>query len=95
MALTPSNMLALGTLAPGFSLPDVRTGKSVSLKDFAGRKALLVMFICRHCPYVQHIKDELTKLGSDYAGKDAALIGIMALLLLMVLVTYKDIARLF
>ncbi len=76
MALTPSTMLALGTAAPDFSLPDVKTGKTVSLKDFADKKALLVMFICRHCPYVQHIKDELSKLGRDYAGKDAALVGI-------------------
>ncbi len=78
MALTPSTMLALGTQAPGFSLPDVKTGRKISLRDFEGKKALLVMFICRHCPYVQHIKDELAKLGRDYASKDAALIGISA-----------------
>ena len=68
MALTPSTMLALGTKARDFSLPDVVTGKTVSLATFAGHKALLVMFICRHCPYVQHIKTELARLGKDYAG---------------------------
>ena len=50
MALTPSTMLPLGTLAPEFSLPDVVSGKTISLSMFAGKKALLVMFICRHCP---------------------------------------------
>ena len=67
MALTPSTMLALGTTAPDFDLPDVVSGKRVSLESFAGKKGLLVMFICRHCPYVQHVKLELGRLGKDYA----------------------------
>jgi len=76
MALTPSTMLALGTPAPDFELPDVVSGKRIRLSDLASKKALLVMFICRHCPYVQHIKEELTKLGRDYAKKDIAIIAV-------------------
>src|SRR5687767_5822885 len=78
MALTPSTMLALGTSAPDFRLPDVVSGKTVSIGDFSGKKGLLVMFICQHCPYVQHIKEELTRLGRDYANKDVAVVGISA-----------------
>lgn len=76
MALTPSTMVRLGTPAPDFSLSEVVSGRTISLSTFQGKKALLVMFICRHCPYVQHIKEELTRLGKDYAGKD---IGIAAI----------------
>lgn len=78
MALTPSTMLPLQTPAPDFSLPDVVSGKTVSLKDgeIASKKGLLVMFICQHCPYVQHIKEELMRLGRDYAKKDVALVAI-------------------
>jgi len=78
MALTPSTMLPLGTKAPAFRLPDVVSGDVISLDSFAGKKALLVMFICRHCPYVQHIKGELAKLGKDYADKDAGIVAISA-----------------
>lgn len=66
MALTASTMLPLGTKAPSFSLPEVVSGKTVSLSTFTGKPALLVMFICRHCPYVQHVKTELARLGKDY-----------------------------
>lgn len=76
MALTPSTMIALGTTAPDFRLPDVVTGKQISLDTFKGKKAILVAFICRHCPYVQHIKVELTKLGKDYASKDLGFVAI-------------------
>lgn len=76
MALTPSTMLPLGTKAPDFTLPDVTTDRPVSLADFSDAKALLVMFICRHCPYVIHVKDELARLGRDYAGKGLAVVGI-------------------
>ncbi len=76
MVLTYSTMLALGTSAPSFTLPDVVSGKSVSLEDFAGKKALLVMFICRHCPYVKHIEVELAKLGRDYKDKDLGIVAI-------------------
>jgi peroxiredoxin len=76
MSLTPSTMLPLGTTAVDFRLPDVVSGKTYSLKDFADKKALLVMFICQHCPYIQHIKKELAKLGRDYAKKDVGIVAI-------------------
>lgn len=76
MALTPSTMVPLGTPAPDFLLPEVVSGKQLSLKDFSGKKALLVMFICQHCPYVQHIKDELVRFGQNYLSKDIAIVGI-------------------
>ena len=76
MALTPSTMLALGTAAPDFQLKDVVSGKAVSLADFAGKKGLLVMFICRHCPYVQHVKKELARLGKDYFRQDVGIVAI-------------------
>ncbi|MBI1992348.1 MAG: thioredoxin family protein [Candidatus Omnitrophica bacterium] len=78
MALTPSTMLALGTPAPDFRLPDVVSGDTVSLATFAGKKALLAMFICRHCPYVQHVKEELARLGRDYTNKDVGIVAISA-----------------
>ena len=76
MALTPSTMLELKTQAPDFRLPDVVTGKTISLSTFAGKKALLVMFICRHCPYVQHVKGELARIGKDYSGKGIGIVAI-------------------
>lgn len=76
MVLTYSAMLPLGTKAPDFTLNDVVSGKPVSLGTFAAKKALLVMFICKHCPYVVHVKDELIKLTRDYADKDLAIVAI-------------------
>jgi peroxiredoxin len=76
MALTYSTMLTLGTKAPNFNLPDVSSGNTVSLDIFKSKKALLVMFVCRHCPYVQHIKHELAKLGKDYQNKDIGIVAI-------------------
>lgn len=76
MPLTESTMLAIGTEAPDFSLADVVTGKIVRRDDFKGRKALLVMFICVHCPYVKHIERELGKLGADYNGKPLGIVAI-------------------
>ena len=78
MALTPSTMLALGTTAPDFTLPEVVSGQTISLATFAGKKALLVMFICRHCPYVQHVKEGLARLGREYADKDVGIVAISA-----------------
>jgi peroxiredoxin len=69
-------MVALGTAAPDFALPDVRTGSTVRLGDFADKHALLVMFICRHCPFVVHVQDELAKLGRDYASRDLGIVAI-------------------
>ncbi len=75
MALT-SSMLPLGTAAPSFTLPDVTTDSPVSLGDFSQKEALLVMFICKHCPYVVHILPELTRLGNDYAGSSLGIVAI-------------------
>ena len=72
----PSTMLALGTKAPDFELPDVVTGLPVSIRDFDGKRALLVMFICRHCPYVRHVRGELARLGRDFAESDLAIVAI-------------------
>ncbi len=68
--------LPRGSQAPDFKLADVTSGTEFSLKDFAEKKALVVAFICRHCPYVQHIKKALAKLGQDYADKDVAIVAI-------------------
>lgn len=78
MALTASTMLPLGTLAPDFYLPDVVTGNTISLSTFAGSQALLVMFICQHCPFVKHIQEELARLGKDYINSNVAIVGISA-----------------
>jgi peroxiredoxin len=75
MALTPSTMLPLGTTAPDFKLPDTN-GKTVSLADFKDRPALLVLFICNHCPYVKHIRAGLAQLARDYLPKRVAIVGI-------------------
>jgi peroxiredoxin len=75
MVLTPSTMLPLGTKAPAFSLPDTN-GKTVSLSDFAGKPALLVVFMCNHCPYVKHVAAGLAQLAKDYQAKGAAVVGI-------------------
>jgi peroxiredoxin len=76
MALTESTMLELGTTAADFALPDVLTGKTVRRDDFHGKKALLVMFICTHCPYVKHIETGLAALGKDYDGKPVGIVAI-------------------
>ncbi len=78
MALTPSTMLPLGTPAPEFALPDVASGTLVTPAAFADKTGLLVMFICQHCPYVQHVKEELARLGKDYAGKSVGIVAISA-----------------
>jgi peroxiredoxin len=72
----PSTMLALGTKAPDFELPDVVTGRIVSVRDFDAKRTLLVMFICRHCPYVRHVRGELARLGRDFADSELAIVGI-------------------
>lgn len=77
MALTESTMLDLGTEAPDFSLTDVVTGKIVRRNDFS-EKAVLVMFICTHCPFVKHIEKSLGKLGADYSGKPLAIVAVSA-----------------
>lgn len=76
MAVTPSTMLDLGTFAPQFSLPDVTTGRNITLEDFADRKALLVIFLCVHCPYVIHVRDELARIGRDYGDAGLGVVSI-------------------
>ena len=78
MALTPSNMLPLGTQAPDFTLPDVISGKEVTLADVVGPNGLLVMFICNHCPYVKHVQEQLVALGRDYMDKGIGMVAISA-----------------
>jgi peroxiredoxin len=77
MALTPSTMLPLGTTAPDFKLPDTN-GKIVSLADFKEKAALLVIFMCNHCPYVVHIREGLAQFARDYAAKNVDIVGINA-----------------
>lgn len=75
MAVT-STMLALGTEAPDFTLPDTVSGKPVSLSDYADKTGVLVMFICNHCPYVKHVRDELAQIGRDYADSGIGVVAI-------------------
>ena len=77
MALTESTMeLELGTEAPDFALCDVVSGNTVRREDFRGRKGLLVMFICTHCPYVKHVEKGLAALGNDYVGQPVGIVAI-------------------
>ena len=69
MARTPSMMVALGTKAPDFNLPDTVTGKQIALKNITGDVATVIMFICNHCPFVKHVNAELVKLANDYKNK--------------------------
>lgn len=78
MALTPSNMIDLGTKAPDFKLLDTVTGKPYDLKETKDSKATVIMFICNHCPYVKHVILELVKLAKDYQSKGIAFIAINA-----------------
>lgn len=78
MALTASTMLPLGTKAPDFQLPDVVSGETISLSTFADKQALLVIFFCKHCPFVKHVKDELAQLGKDYVNRNVGIVGISA-----------------
>jgi peroxiredoxin len=75
MVRTESTMLPLGTSAPDFSLINV-DGKTVSLSDFADAPALLVIFMCNHCPFVKHVAPELAKLAREYQAKGVAVVAI-------------------
>jgi len=77
MAVTPSTMLPLETQAPGFALRDTQD-KVVSLADFADARALLVVFMCNHCPFVKHILDAFIDLAREYESKGVAVVGINA-----------------
>lgn len=76
MSAVNSTMLDLGTKAPKFSLKDTISGKTYDLKKFRGNKALLVTFICNHCPYVKLIKDSLVEYASDYMPKGVGIVAI-------------------
>ena len=76
MAATESTMLELGTAAPDFSLPDVVSGKTISLASFDGAKGLLVMFMCPHCPYVKHVQSTLAAMLKEYAVDPLGIVAI-------------------
>lgn len=78
MALTPSNMMPLGTIAPDFELPDTVSGERKKLQQLRGDKGTVVMFICNHCPFVKHIDKALVQLGQDYQGSEISIIAISA-----------------
>lgn len=78
MVMVESTMLALGTLAPDFSLPEVVSGRQISLADFADAPALLVIFLCQHCPFVKHIQTELAQLGQTYTDLGVGIVAISA-----------------
>ncbi len=75
MALTASTMLPIGTVAPSFRLPDP-TSKLVAMEDFKDSQALLVIFMCNHCPYVQHVRPVLAQMAREFQTRGVAVIGI-------------------
>jgi peroxiredoxin len=76
MVAVHSTMLPLGTVAPDFSLPDAVTGRTVTLADFAGDKAVLVAFICNHCPFVVHLREAFAALAQEYKARGLATVAI-------------------
>lgn len=78
MVMVESTMLALGTPAPDFSLPDVVSGRQVCLADFTDAPALLVIFLCQHCPFVKHIQQELAQIGHSYGERGVGIVAISA-----------------
>jgi len=76
MARTPSNMLPLGTIAPAFELPDTISGKTMSLKQLHGSVGTVIFFICNHCPFVIHVKEELVRIAKAYQEKGFSFIAI-------------------
>jgi peroxiredoxin len=76
VVLTPSTMPELGMKAPDFRLPDVTTGRMTTREQVSGPRGLLVMFLCRHCPYVKHVQEELARLGRDYADRGIGLVAV-------------------
>jgi len=76
MSLTPSKMIPLGTVAPGFELPDTISGSTFSLNDLKSEVATVIMFICNHCPYVKHVRQELVRITNEYMEKDVSFIAI-------------------
>ncbi|MEO5945175.1 MAG: thioredoxin family protein [Chitinophagaceae bacterium] len=78
MARTYSEMIALGTVVPPFSLPDTVSEKLISIENIKGDKGTLIMFICNHCPFVVHVNEELVKLANDYKEKGIGFLAISA-----------------
>lgn len=76
MTKTQSTMIALGTKIPYFRLPNVVSGELVSSDNFTDKKAILIMFICNHCPYVRHVQEEIAQVGTDYADKPLGIVAI-------------------
>lgn len=76
MALTESNMMDLGTIAPNFSLTDTVSGKTVTLADSKSEVATVVLFICNHCPYVKHINTKLVEIANKYQEKGVKFVAI-------------------
>lgn len=66
MSLTPSNMISLGTTAPGFKLMDTRTGHLMTLQEIKGEKGTVIMFLCNHCPFVKHVNEEIVRIANEY-----------------------------
>jgi len=69
-------MLDLGTSAPAFSLPDTVSGQTISLDTFENKPALLVIFLCQHCPFVKHVREGLSNLGQDYADTGLGIVAV-------------------
>ncbi|MGR9099105.1 MAG: thioredoxin family protein [Gammaproteobacteria bacterium] len=78
MAATQSNMMPLGAVAPDFSLPDTVSGKTFSLQDLKGEKGTIVLFICNHCPYVLHVKEQLIEIARHYGKEGISTVAISA-----------------
>lgn len=78
MALTPSNMISLGTTAPDFELLNVVTNEKDSLAKLKGEKATAILFICNHCPYVKHLENAMVKVANEYLPKGVSFIAISA-----------------
>ena len=76
MARAESSMMIIGTPAPGFALEDVVSGRTVTLRTARAGRGLLVMFLCRHCPFVKHLDAGLAQLGRDYQGKGIGIVAI-------------------
>jgi thiol-disulfide isomerase/thioredoxin len=76
MARAESSMMTIGTPAPGFALEDVVSGRTVTLRTARAGRGLLVMFLCRHCPFVKHLDAGLAQLGRDYQGKGIGIVAI-------------------
>ena len=76
MAKTPSNMVSLGTLAPKFSLLDVKSNENKNLDELKGKKGTVIMFICNHCPYVKHVNRTISDLAIKFIEKGVSFIAI-------------------